>query len=115
MASRETAAGPPIFIPMRAEDVERKRRRKFIVIGGIAAIALITVVYGWKLRTDPIVARESFDSGERLLSAQRYNEAALVGAACVFRGGPRGRDWWLCGLTPGRRSLSVSSMAVDSL
>ena len=64
------------FIPVQAEDVERERRKKLLFIWSAIVLVILAVAYIYKLRTDPIEARQAFDAGERLMRAQRYNEAA---------------------------------------
>ncbi len=65
------------MIPVQAEDFERAKRRKVFLICGAALVVLLAAFYGWKLRSDPVAARQAFDAGERLFRAQRYNEAAV--------------------------------------
>ena len=66
-----------VLIPVEAEDVLRRRRRR------IAAISLGAIVLGllaWLFYTasvDPIKARESFDAGERMIKVGRYPQAIL--------------------------------------
>src|SRR5262245_25610589 len=74
----ESSSSPlPPLIPVEAEDVDRGKRRRLAAISLIVAVVILTVFYIWKWRTDPIAAREAFDGGERLMRAQRYNEAAI--------------------------------------
>ena len=65
------------MIPVEAEDLRREVLRRRIVIWIAVVLVVFGVAYIWKLREDPINARQAFDGGERLMRAQRYNEAAI--------------------------------------
>ncbi len=68
---------PLILVPVTAEDVARQQRKKALI--SIAALLLILGA-GWfvyKRVTNPAAARQAFDSGVRLLTANRYEESIL--------------------------------------
>jgi tetratricopeptide (TPR) repeat protein len=62
---------------MTAADFDRARRRKWTIVAGILAAVIALTAFGWKLRIDPVKARQAFEGGDRLLRTQRYNEAAI--------------------------------------
>jgi tetratricopeptide (TPR) repeat protein len=71
------AASPLIFIPVEAEDVARRRRRRLTLFSIIAIAALGIAGILYKRSVDPIHAQESYDSGVRLLKISRYSQAIL--------------------------------------
>jgi tetratricopeptide (TPR) repeat protein len=74
------AAGesPLILIPVPAEDVERKKRRKVLTV--LAALLTVVAAGAWiyKRSTDPLRAQESFDAAQRLFAVARYNQALVA-------------------------------------
>lgn len=76
-APREDAAAPLVLIPVTAEDVWRKKRR-LRIIGGCAALVIALAGY-WIYRhtMDPVHAQQSYDSGLRLFTVARYQQAIL--------------------------------------
>src|SRR5262245_26893693 len=74
----ETAPQPTVLVPMSAEDFERRRRR--IRNSLIAAAVVVIAGAGWvyKVYTDPVRARESYDAGQRLFKVARYAQAILA-------------------------------------
>jgi tetratricopeptide (TPR) repeat protein len=66
------------MVPVTAEDVARRRSRIGFMI--LAAALAITALGGWiyKRSTDPLRAQESYDDGQRLFAASRYDQAALA-------------------------------------
>jgi len=79
---REGSAGgadqPPIFVPLLAEDVERRRQRRLIILSLVAIAILGAAGFLFKRSVDPIHAQESYDSGVRLLRIARYPQAELA-------------------------------------
>lgn len=78
----EVAAGAPaeqplVLIPVEAEDVLRRRRRRILAIslGGLALALAAAFLY--KISVDPIHAQDSYDSGMRLMKIGRYSQAIL--------------------------------------
>jgi tetratricopeptide (TPR) repeat protein len=73
----EDPGSPLILIPVTAEDDARRKRR--ITISVWTGIVIVLAVAGllYKRSVDPIHARESFDSGVRLLKIARYDQAIL--------------------------------------
>lgn len=69
---------PAIFIPVEAEDLARRRRRRLTVLFIIAMISVATAGILYKRSVDPIHAEESYQSGVRLLKIARYPQAILA-------------------------------------
>lgn len=68
---------PIVFMPVSAEDVDRRTRRiRGAAIAGVVAI-LVAAGYIYKLNVDPLNAKQSFDAGTRLYKIARYNQAIL--------------------------------------
>jgi tetratricopeptide (TPR) repeat protein len=67
----------PVVIPVSSEDFHRSKQR--IIIAVLAAVAVLAggIVYAYKRSVDIVHARESFDSGVRLLSVASYSQAVL--------------------------------------
>jgi tetratricopeptide (TPR) repeat protein len=68
---------PLVLIPVTAEDVARARRHKIFI--GLAAALVLLAAGGilYKRIMDPRNAREAYDAGLRLMTATRYEQAAL--------------------------------------
>jgi tetratricopeptide (TPR) repeat protein len=79
-ANEGNASGvvPLVLIPVEAEDVARKKRRK--VLTWVAVVVTVLAVAAWiyKRSTDPIRAQESFDAAQRLFAVARYNQAIVA-------------------------------------
>jgi tetratricopeptide (TPR) repeat protein len=69
---------PVIFVPVEAEDLARRRRRRLTVLSLVATILVGTAGYYYKRSVDPIHAQESYESGLRLLKIARYPQAILA-------------------------------------
>jgi tetratricopeptide (TPR) repeat protein len=69
---------PVIFIPVEAEDLARRHRRRLMVLWISALILVGTAGYYYKRSVDPIHAQESYESGVRLLKIARYPQAILA-------------------------------------
>lgn len=68
---------PVVLVPVAAEDVARRKRRIWLGIVAAAVAVALAGAYLYKRSTDPIKARESFDTGVRLYSIGRYPQAKL--------------------------------------
>lgn len=66
------------MLPVEAETVARENRRRTLLIWAAIAVVIAASYYLWRLRSDPVEARQAFDAGERLMRAQRYDEAAIA-------------------------------------
>ncbi|HML16413.1 MAG TPA: tetratricopeptide repeat protein [Bryobacteraceae bacterium] len=71
------AGAPLVLIPVTAEDVSRRKRR--IVLACWTAVLLAAGAAYWIYRhnMDPIHAQQSYDSGVRLFTSARYQQAIL--------------------------------------
>jgi tetratricopeptide (TPR) repeat protein len=67
-----------ILIPVTAEDMARRKRRK--VLTWVASIVAVLAISGWiyKRSTDPLRAQASFDAAQKLFAVARYNEAIVA-------------------------------------
>jgi tetratricopeptide (TPR) repeat protein len=66
---------PVIFVPVEAEDLARRRRRRLAVLWLITFILVGSAGFYYKRKVDPIHAQESYESGLRLLKIARYSQA----------------------------------------
>ena len=72
------AAGKPlVLIPVTAGDVARQKRRKVMIWALAGLIVLLAAFLGYRRISIPREARQAYDSGVRLFSATRYEQAAL--------------------------------------
>lgn len=62
-------------IPVEADDLARRARRRRIAIGAVAVVIALTAAWIYRRQVDPINALESFDAGERHFRAARYQQA----------------------------------------
>jgi tetratricopeptide (TPR) repeat protein len=69
---------PVIFIPVEAEDLARRHRRRLTTVWLITIILVGTAGFYYKRSVDPIHAQESYESGVRLLKIARYSQAILA-------------------------------------
>jgi tetratricopeptide (TPR) repeat protein len=69
---------PVIFIPVEAEDLARRHRRRLAVVWMVTIILVGSAGYYYKRSVDPIHAQESYESGLRLLKIARYPQAILA-------------------------------------
>jgi len=68
---------PSVPVPVMAADVARAERRTKIII---AAVVLAVATVGWNLyhhALDPVEAKRTYEDGERLFRANRYEQAIL--------------------------------------
>lgn len=66
------------MIPVTAEDANRQKRRIWLSISAAVILVLALGAVLYKRWTDPVHARESYDSGVRLLKIARYDQAILA-------------------------------------
>jgi tetratricopeptide (TPR) repeat protein len=66
-----------VFMPVMAEDVERRKRRNRIVIAAVTIAVLFAGWYGYRRMVDPVAAQQSYDDGVRLFRSNRYEQAIL--------------------------------------
>lgn len=70
-------SGAPLLIPVTAEDVARRKHR-IIAVCIVSALAIGGFAYWMYQRAmNPIRAQESYDSGVKLLTIARYQQAIL--------------------------------------
>jgi tetratricopeptide (TPR) repeat protein len=77
-ATRRSPREPLVLIPIGAQDVLRRSRRLALTAVLMGALGLGGIALAYKRSVDPLHARESYDSGVRLLRIARYNQAALA-------------------------------------
>jgi tetratricopeptide (TPR) repeat protein len=68
---------PVVLIPVTAEDEARRKRRIWLVVTVAALLVAGAALYIYKRSTDPIKARESYETGVRLYTIGRYAQAVL--------------------------------------
>jgi tetratricopeptide (TPR) repeat protein len=74
----DSAPNPPVVpIPVDPEDFERRRRRITWSVAGAAVAVIASAGYIYKVSVDPIRARESYTTAERLFKSTRYEQAIL--------------------------------------
>ncbi|GEM_PF-2267353 len=74
---QESSSTPLVLIPVSAEDVARRSRRIKLSIWAGVILALALAGWYYKRTVDPLQAKESYDSGLRLLKVARYDQAVL--------------------------------------
>jgi tetratricopeptide (TPR) repeat protein len=67
----------PVLIPVTAEEVLRRRMRILVVSALALALTAGAIGYTYKRSVDAIHARESYESGMRLLGIANYSQAVL--------------------------------------
>src|ERR1019366_2961827 len=68
---------PAVLVPVMAADVARAERRKKMIA---TAAVLVGATVGWNLyhhAVDPVEAKRTYQDGERLFRANRYDQAIL--------------------------------------
>src|SRR5579883_1168485 len=68
---QESSSTPLVLIPVSAEDVARRSRRIKLSIWAGVILALALAGWYYKRTVDPLQAKESYDSGLRLLKVAR--------------------------------------------
>ncbi|MEQ1885523.1 MAG: tetratricopeptide repeat protein [Bryobacteraceae bacterium] len=68
---------PTSFVPVTAADVERRRLKLWLGITAVALIVGLAVWFIYRRTTDPVLARQAFDAGARLIKNNRYEQAIL--------------------------------------
>lgn len=66
-----------VMIPVQAEDVLRRKRRRN---AGIALAVILVALLGWyvyRRTVDPVSAQQAYNDGVRLVQATRYEQAIL--------------------------------------
>jgi tetratricopeptide (TPR) repeat protein len=69
--------GPPIYVPVQAEDQQRNVSRKVRNIAILVVAVIAGLYYVYQHNVSPIQAREAFDAGARQLQSARYAQAIL--------------------------------------
>ncbi len=67
----------PVMIPVTAEEVLRRRMRILVTSALALALAAGAIGFAYKRSVDGIHARESYESGMRLLGIANYSQAVL--------------------------------------
>ncbi len=73
----EGAEQPLVLIPVEAEDVLRRRRRRITAIALGSVVLALIAAFLYKISVDPINAQQSYDAGLRLMKIGRYSQAIL--------------------------------------
>lgn len=82
-AEAPAGGAPLVFIPVTAEDVARRKRRMVLSVSAATLAVLLLIAYLYKRSVDPLHARQSYDSGVRMLALARYPQAILAFSRAV--------------------------------